>query len=233
MSETIEIKQCPSSPNYGVTVDGKVYRLSSGRLMTQSLHGIPPYYCVRISHSGSSKNVKVHLLVADAWLPNDDPENKIQVNHIDGNKYNNHLSNLERVTPSQNQRHAIETGLKGKGDELYNASVTDEEAHEICKHLVDGWRVKDIAEKYGTSIDCIRKIKAGDAYFHVRQLYEIPHTYISDFSETTVKWVCERILEGKSDKWIANNSTNSALTIIDVKRIRYKIRYKIISDEYY
>ena len=44
-----------------------------------------------------------------------------------------------------------------------------------------------------------------------------------------MRWVCERINEGKSDKWIAENSTNPNLTVIQTKRIRYKIRYKFIS----
>jgi len=99
--------------------------------------------------------------------------------------------------------------------------------------LVDGLLVKDIADIFDCSKDVIRKIKAGDTYFHIRVLYEIPHTYKSSFSEITIRWVCERILEGKSDKWIAENSTNSDLTIIETKRIRYKIRYKFISDEYF
>lgn len=43
----------------------------------------------------------------------------------------------------------------------------------------------------------------------------------------------EIVLEGKSDKWLSENSTNTNLTIIECKRIRYKIRYKYISDEYF
>lgn len=52
-------------------------------------------------------------------------------------------------------------------------------------------------------------------------------------SPITVRWVCERINEGYSDPNIAKMSTNSNITTIEVKRIRYKIRYKTISDEYF
>lgn len=199
--------------------------------MKPALHGRPPYLVVRTCVNNVAKNTRINRLVAFTWLDKED--HKDQVNHKDGNKHNNHVDNLEWVTASGNQRHAIETGLKGKGEELYNSQLTDEEAHLVCKCLVDGHLIKDIADRFEVSKDIIRKIKAGDTYFHVRLLYEIPHTYKYDYSENTIRWVCERINDGWSDKLIAETSTNENLTIIEIKRIRYKIRYKLISDEYF
>ncbi|UEL49860.1 HNH endonuclease [Terrisporobacter hibernicus] len=67
------------------------------------------YICVRISKDKKAKNQFVHRLVAEAFIPN--PQNKHQVNHIDGDKTNNNVSNLEWSTPEENIQHAYKNGL--------------------------------------------------------------------------------------------------------------------------
>ena len=57
------------------------------------------------------KDVPVHRIVATTFIPNTDPK-KIFVNHKDGDKQNNNVSNLEWVTPSENSIHAYQTGLR-------------------------------------------------------------------------------------------------------------------------
>lgn len=61
-------------------------------------------------HLGFNKIKMIHTLVAEAFIPN--PDCKKFVNHIDGNKQNNHVSNLEWVTSKENMNHAIRTGLR-------------------------------------------------------------------------------------------------------------------------
>lgn len=62
------------------------------------------YLFVCAKENGRRKNLLIHRLVAEAFIPN--PENKPEVNHIDGNPHNNRVDNLEWVTSSENRKHA-------------------------------------------------------------------------------------------------------------------------------
>ncbi|EOD6067791.1 HNH endonuclease [Acinetobacter baumannii] len=64
---------------------------------------------VTLCHEGVRKNKRVHRLLAEAFLPN--PQNKAHINHVDGNKLNNSLSNLEWSTPRENTNHSIKMGF--------------------------------------------------------------------------------------------------------------------------
>lgn len=68
------------------------------------------YYKVELYNNGERKMMYVHRLVALAFIPN--PEQKSQVNHIDGDKSNNVASNLEWVSSRENLKHATDTGLR-------------------------------------------------------------------------------------------------------------------------
>lgn len=68
------------------------------------------YLSVALCLDNKVKLVKIHRLVAEAFLPN--PENKPQVNHKDGNKSNNHVDNLEWVTASENIKHSFANCLQ-------------------------------------------------------------------------------------------------------------------------
>lgn len=68
------------------------------------------YITICLSKNDIKKHLKIHRLVAIAFIPN--PENKKEVNHIDGNKSKNGVTNLEWVTRSENMKHAFDTGLK-------------------------------------------------------------------------------------------------------------------------
>ena len=96
--------------NLNPTEDGRVFK-DNGKEYPQrkdagGYHRISYYE----PETKKTRCLMVHRVVAMKYLPN--PENKEEVNHIDGNKSNNSVSNLEWVTRSQNHQHAYRLGLK-------------------------------------------------------------------------------------------------------------------------
>ena len=111
----------------------------------------------------------VHRAVAEVFIPN--LENKPEVNHIDGDKLNNHVSNLEWVTRSENMKHAYDTRLidrerlkkaakKGakKGGLITRQKrghLTMDDAREIRSLFAKGYKYKEIAKKYNVSYEVV------------------------------------------------------------------------------
>ena len=70
------------------------------------------YLTITLRKNDKPKTFRIHRIVAQSFIPN--YHNKTQVNHIDGNKSNNNVNNLEWCTALENQRHAWVTGLQSK-----------------------------------------------------------------------------------------------------------------------
>ena len=97
----------------------------------------------------------IHRLVANAFIPN--PFNLLTVNHIDGNKKNNNVNNLEWATYSKNNQHAYDTGLHQKGEGHYKSKLTRDEVKEI-RQFGKYATYQYIAQKYNVSKATIRDI---------------------------------------------------------------------------
>lgn len=92
---------------YKISNFGNLYSVRRNKNLKSSCKDYPRNILVK---DGKNKSLFVHKLVAIEFIEN--KKNKPQVNHIDGNKLNNHYSNLEWCTRSENQIHAYKTGLQ-------------------------------------------------------------------------------------------------------------------------
>lgn len=149
---------------YSVSSTGCVYNEYSGKIL-KPFPNNNGYLTVDLFHNTVRERVLVHRLVAIAFIPN--PENKPFVNHIDGNKQNNCVENLEWCTPSENSIHAIETNLSAKGSGKTLAKLTEADVLEIQEAFEQGVKDYVLAEKYGVTSGVISSIRLGKTWKHV------------------------------------------------------------------
>lgn len=104
----LKIKDIKEFKDYTIDTEGNVYSKRKHKYLKQTINKYG--YCkVTLQKDKYKKMYSVHRLVAEAFIPN---YNKLpQVNHIDGNKQNNHVANLEWCTAKHNMNEAVRTGL--------------------------------------------------------------------------------------------------------------------------
>jgi hypothetical protein len=134
------IKVIQDFPNYTISSCGVVTNTKTGKIKSLIL-GKNGYYAIHLYHNGACRREYLHRLLCKHFKPN--PDNKRTVNHIDGNKLNNNLSNLEWSTDSENIKHAHDTGLN-KG----SSKVTEDHLKQIYKRFFNGESLTAISKDF-------------------------------------------------------------------------------------
>jgi len=121
------------------------------------------YRYVVLSKDGERYTKKIHRLVAEHFV--DNPDNKPNVNHIDGIKTNNELWNLEWCTQKENVQHAYDIGLVSqKGIENNASKLTQAKADLICLQYAFGTTQQKLAEKFGVGQATISRVLNKESY---------------------------------------------------------------------
>lgn len=151
---------------FKISNKGRVYSKRTNKILVQGTtkSGYKIISSKIGGRSGKCICVKIHRMLAKAFIPN--PENKSSVNHIDGNKQNNNVSNLEWATSSENVRHAYDTGLiktkkylENKNFKLTEQQIEFINTHYKPRHKLYGQRA--LGRKFNVSHVVIGRIVNG------------------------------------------------------------------------
>lgn len=170
---------------YSIDTNGNVYSFpkkqgkdnytSKGKFLKPQV--LPSGYVrVSLSINGKSKSHLIHRLVARTFIRNHD--NKPTVNHIDGDKKNNNVYNLEWATYSENHLHAFKNGLMKISDKckefarvnikkasMLNRKLSIDDASEICEAYATGiFTQEDLAIPFGVNRKTISNLVRGVSY---------------------------------------------------------------------
>ena len=147
--------------NYYITDDGKVWSERTQKFLSFQ-YDKNGYVKVQMrSTDNKSHRYSVHRLVLENFKPVENMEN-LQVNHIDGNKKNNNLTNLEWTTSEENIRHAIDNNLRAT---INGASkLTPEQVIEIYRRATNGERNIDLGKEFNIHPDQVGRIKNKKAW---------------------------------------------------------------------
>ena len=155
--QSFELRDIPGVEGYKVTRDGHVWsKLTSIWLKSRVDHRVYVLvYC-------NQKGYRVHRLVALAYL--DNPTQLPLVNHKDGDKKNNHASNLEWCDDRQNKLHAYANNLmRGRrGSNHHDSKLTEENVREIRRRLADGTgNNATLGHEFGVHSTTVSQIRNG------------------------------------------------------------------------
>lgn len=163
-------KIVPDFKNYEVSQYGNVRNIKNRNYITWIVDR-RGYYTVKISDDNENKrNIPLHRVIAWAWIFNDDPENKTEVDHIDGNKQNNDLSNLEWVSPKENIKRARVNKLNNSNPHQ-NKKPDKNKIINIYKECLnsDNINYAAIGRKYEVSPNTVKRIWKQERYKNITE----------------------------------------------------------------
>jgi len=152
-------------PEIEISKCGIIRRKKNNSIKSQYLNDAG-YYMITLSRNNKSNPLRVHRLLAKTFIPN--PKNYATVNHIDGVKTNNSLSNLEWLSHKENVRHAFRIGLVNNTGENNGKSVLTKQQVLEIKKMKGKLSQQKIAELFPVSRSTIQGIFNGRLWQNVK-----------------------------------------------------------------
>jgi hypothetical protein len=199
-----------------------------GRVFSVNYHNIPgcvkemtkrydkDNYCiVYLTINGVPYYGKIHRLVAFMFIKNPDKKHKTQVNHIDCDKHNNMVSNLEWVTDTENHNHAIEHGLINQAcaEDVWSSIYTNDQIKQVCEMLENNRPIKEIMKKVGVTNYLIHDVLRRKKWKSVSKDYDFSKYHFGKDVDTITK-ICELLQEGQYTQTQIANLTNTNVKFV-------------------
>jgi len=165
---------------YLITEDSRIFNIFTEKELKGYISKDTGYKVVnlQLGKAGEYKTQLIHRLVGKGFIPN--PENLPVINHEDGDKLNNDISNLVWCTYSYNNYHAFRTGLKkptSVSSEKCNLTThTIEEATLVCELLSKGISPKKISNDYNLGYDFVLRIRKRETWKELSKNYKFKKT---------------------------------------------------------
>lgn len=211
---------------YDVYENGYIYDVKKDMSLKTSI-AKNGYLQAYIHYNDKGKMWGVHRFIMFVLNPVENME-KLEVNHINGNKLDNRLCNLEWCTSSENKIHAFKIGLMTQsGEHNASAKLNDDQFIEICELLQNGEKIKNIAKKYNVSNSLIYAIRDKSLRNYISEKYTFSKRKRLNIEEA--EEICQMIKDGYTLKEISEN-LNIQITL--VQNIKYKKSWIKLSEKY-
>lgn len=213
-----------------VALDGTVKSVATGKTITpQPDKDGYLRFGIWSPSQGRKINLSIHRCVAIAFIPN--PENKPCVNHIDCNRVNNGIANLEWVTVAENNYHGMTVGniVIGKyGEDNTNNVHEEATVHSVCQLLQDGVSQAEISRTLDIPLSFVYDVRSATTWKEIHKQYNIPPVK-RKLQETTVHSICKDLQDGVAYKSI---EVKYSLGVGVLRFIKNRKTFKHISKDY-
>lgn len=183
-------------PYYLISNKGNVYSDYSHRMMkpTISFDGYKVCTIRNINNIGITAYIHRMEMMVFNYIPGCE---NLAIDHIDCNKLNNNIENLEWVTLSENTKRAAANGLLLSGEDAPWTKVTNEQVHKICQLFISNVGISEISRIVGCGIDSVFRVVHGIGRRDISSLYDIESVYRNILSDSKIHLICKTISEFK------------------------------------
>ena len=176
-------------PWYYISNKGNVFSAYSNKILTKTLNYDGYYVCtVRNKYN---KGITIYIHRIEKLVFDYNPYYMyLAIDHIDCDKTNNDLDNLDWVTIAENTKRAAKNNLLLTGERAPWTKVTDAQVHQICKLYINGYGITEIARIIPCGIDSVFSIIHGISRYDISSQYDIESRYRGILSNEDIHYIC-------------------------------------------